>query len=181
VNLESFLDSAAGLLAIESTAQRPDMLRAALDFVLGFAGPGFTAERFQSGGKPSALVYPERGGAAGGRPEFGVILNGHLDVVPAPPDQFRPVRAGQRLYARGAQDMKVSGLVLTLVFRELARDLPYPLGLQLVTDDGIDAVSFGAGGEGQHGPREYADIATIVPCYEALAGFLTGISPNDPG
>jgi succinyl-diaminopimelate desuccinylase len=135
VNLEPFLDSTARLLAIESTAQQPGGLRDALDFVLDFAGPGWTAECFESNGKPSALVYAMRDGAAGGRPDFGVILNGHLDVVPAPADQFRPHRDGHRLYARGAQDMKVSGLVMALVFRELARDLPYPLGLQLVTDE----------------------------------------------
>jgi succinyl-diaminopimelate desuccinylase len=130
------------LLAIPSTAQRPDELRRALDFVLDFAGAGdgtrtgFTVERFSSGGRPSALVYD-----APSRPDFGVILNAHLDVVPAPEEQFEPRIDGGRLYARGAQDMKVSALAQALVFRELAGTLPYPLGLQLVTDEesgGVD-------------------------------------------
>src|SRR5207245_2049723 len=81
-------------------------LRRALDYVLDFVGPGFTVERFESGGKPSALVYPDAE-----RREFHVILNAHLDVVPAPPDQFRPRREGDLLFARGAQDMKVTGLL----------------------------------------------------------------------
>jgi succinyl-diaminopimelate desuccinylase len=35
-----------------------------------------------------------------------IILHGHLDVVPARPEQFSPVFDGDRLYGRGAYDMK---------------------------------------------------------------------------
>jgi succinyl-diaminopimelate desuccinylase len=37
---------------------------------------------------------------------------------------------------------------------------------------GIDAISFGVGGDGQHGPDEYADTTTIAPYYQALKEFL---------
>ena len=57
MDTESFLARADQLLAIPSTAERPGELRRALDFVIDFAGPGWTVERFESGGKPSALVY----------------------------------------------------------------------------------------------------------------------------
>jgi succinyl-diaminopimelate desuccinylase len=132
MDVELFLARACELLAIPSTSDRPAELRRALEFVLDFVGPGFTAERFSSGGKPSALVYPGTE-----RAEFGIILNAHLDVVPAPPGQFRPHRDGDRLIARGAQDMKVSALLAAQVFRELAARLPYPLALQLVTDEEV--------------------------------------------
>jgi succinyl-diaminopimelate desuccinylase len=132
MDTERFLAAARELLAVPSTADRPDDLRRALDFVVDFTGPGFTVERFESGGKPSALLY--RGTR---RPRFQIILNAHLDVVPAAPEQFRPRRDGDRLYARGAQDMKVSALVEAQVFRELAGVLPYPLALQLVTDEEV--------------------------------------------
>jgi succinyl-diaminopimelate desuccinylase len=135
VELESFLTDVRGLLAIPSTADRLAATRRALDFVLDYVTAGgagnFTVERFTSDGRRSALVYP-----GGQRPEsFRVILNGHLDVVPAPDDQFRPRIDGGRLYARGAMDMKVSALLMARVFRELAPSLPYPAGLQLVTDE----------------------------------------------
>ena len=130
VDLDGFLASARELLAVPSTADRPAELGRALDLVLGYVGGGFTVERFESRGKPSALLY-----AGERRPEFRIMLNGHLDVVPAAPDQFRPRLAGDRLYARGAQDMKVSALAQALAFRELAGRVPYPLGLQLVTDE----------------------------------------------
>lgn len=131
MDTDAFLAQACELLAIASVSDRPPELRRALDAVLAFVGAGFTVERFESGGKPSALVY-----AGPSRPDrFRVVFNAHLDVVPAAADQFRPRRDGDRLYARGAQDMKVTGLVQALVFRELAATLPYPLGLQLVTDE----------------------------------------------
>jgi succinyl-diaminopimelate desuccinylase len=130
---ESFLAAASELLAIQSTADRQTDLNRALDFVVDFVGPGFTVERFESGGKPSALLY-----VPAERPQqFRIILNAHLDVVPAEPAQFRPHRKGDRLYARGAQDMKLSALVEAQVFRELARTVPYPLALQLVTDEEV--------------------------------------------
>jgi succinyl-diaminopimelate desuccinylase len=132
MDIERFLAVARELLAVRSTADRPADLRRALAFVADFAGPGFTVEWFESGGKPSVLMY--RGAHRRG---FQVILNAHLDVVPAPPDQFRPRLEGDRLYARGAQDMKVSALVQAQVFRELAGSLRYPLALQLVTDEEV--------------------------------------------
>ncbi|GAA2610260.1 M20 family metallopeptidase [Paractinoplanes durhamensis] len=129
---ETITDRIAALIAIESTADRPAELRNALDLVLAEAGPGWTVREFTSNGKPSALLHPP------GRPgEFRVILNAHLDVVPAPPEQFVPRRDGDRLYGRGAHDMKAAALVLTGVFRELAADLPYPIALQLVTDEEV--------------------------------------------
>jgi succinyl-diaminopimelate desuccinylase len=132
VNLDALLAAAAELIAVRSTADRPAELGRALDMVIGLAGPGVTVQRFASGGKPSALLC-----AGPPRRDFRVILNAHLDVVPAPPGQFAARRDGDRLYGRGAHDMKVAALVLTQVFRELAAELPYPLGLQLVTDEEV--------------------------------------------
>lgn len=132
VDLDRFLDLSRELLAVPSTADRPPDLSLALELVLDAVGPGFTIEEFTSNGKSSVLLY-----CGATRPAFRVILNGHLDVVPAEPAQFQPRVVGDRLYARGAQDMKVSALVQALVFRDLAPRLPYPLGLQLVTDEEV--------------------------------------------
>ena len=130
--MKNLVGVAEELIAIRSTADRPGELGRALDLVLGFVGAGFTVERFESRGKPSALVY--RGAR---RPHFRVIFNAHLDVVPGADEQFQPRRAGDRLIGRGAHDMKVAALVLADVFRETARELPYPIGLQLVTDEEV--------------------------------------------
>ena len=134
MDLDWFLGAAGELLAIPSTADRPAELHRALEYVLDFVGPGYAVQRFESEGKPSALLYDGRTGQDWDG-SFGVILNAHLDVVPAVADQFRPCRDGDRLYARGAQDMKVSALAEALAFRELAAALPHPVALQLVTDE----------------------------------------------
>ena len=134
LDLDWFLGVAGELLAIPSTADRPAELHRALEYVLDFVGPGFEVRRFESGGKPSALVYASRAREPGDE-TFDVILNADLDVVPAEAGGFQPRRDGDRLYARGAQDMKVSALAEALAFRELAATLPRPVALQLVTDE----------------------------------------------
>ncbi|MFJ6673436.1 M20 family metallopeptidase [Actinosynnema sp. NPDC091369] len=126
------LPPAEELLGIRSTADRPHDLHRALEFVLDLVGPEFTVERFEANGKPSALVH-----LGADRPHFRVLFNAHLDVVPGSDEQFRPRRDGDRLIARGAQDMKLSAVVLASVFRETAARLPYPIGLQLVTDEEV--------------------------------------------
>ncbi|AGL17567.1 M20 family metallopeptidase [Actinoplanes sp. N902-109] len=132
VPAREFIAAAGELVAIRSTADRPGELRKALDFVLGQVGPGPAVQRFESRGKPSALVW-----AGGPRPHFRVLLNAHVDVVPAPDEQFRARLDGDRLYGRGTQDMKLAALVLAQVFRDVAPGLPYPVGLQLVTDEEV--------------------------------------------
>ncbi|WP_204452242.1 M20 family metallopeptidase [Actinokineospora baliensis] len=138
MDIREFLALGEELLAIPSTADRGAELERALEFTLGVVGPGFTVERFVSNGKPSALVY--RGAR---RPQFRVLLNGHLDVVPGTPEQFQPRRDGDRLFARGAQDMKLSALAQAMAFRDAPAEVP--VGLQLVTDEevgGYDGTAF---------------------------------------
>src|ERR671933_2975893 len=49
-----------------------------------------------------------------------VVLHGHLDVVPAHPEQFVPAVEGERLYGRGAYDMKGGLAAMMCATRELA-------------------------------------------------------------
>lgn len=128
-------DLLMNMLQIESTEHAPSNLHAIIDLVSKYVtSQGFTVERFESAGKPSMLAYK---GAA--RPKrFKVLLNGHLDVVPASIDgQFRPFVRGDRLYGRGTQDMKGGASCIIEVFCELAHTLDYPIGLQLVTDEEV--------------------------------------------
>ena len=130
--MDDVITTASELIAVRSTADEPDELRRALTRVLDFVGPGFAVRRYESNGKPSALVHPH--GAQG---PFRVVLNAHLDVVPGQPEQFTPRRAGGRVHGRGAQDMKFAAVVLADVFRRLAGELTVPIALQLVTDEEV--------------------------------------------
>ena len=53
--------------------------------------------------------------------KFKIILNAHLDVVPGNKNQFVPKVVGDRLYARGAYDMKSSAIVMMSVFKDIAK------------------------------------------------------------
>src|SRR5579862_6285724 len=57
---------------------------------------------FVSDGIPSLLFTNQK------QPnkEFKIILNAHLDVVPAAAEQFIPIEKDGKLYGRGAYDMK---------------------------------------------------------------------------
>jgi succinyl-diaminopimelate desuccinylase len=102
-------------------------------------------------------------------------------VVPADPDQFVPRIVDGRLVARGAQDMKVSALVMALAFRTLAPGLPYPLGLQLVTDEEVGGYD-GTRHQVQQGVRgdfviigEYTGLDIVADSKGLLHGRLHAV------
>ena len=49
-----------------------------------------------------------------------IVLHGHLDVVPGRPEQFEPRIDGDRLYGRGAYDMKGGLASMICAFRDVA-------------------------------------------------------------
>jgi len=131
---EDLLEATKQLVAIPSTSHDPQALQQALDFMAARvwnACPDVTVERFESNGIPSFLAY--RGTK---RPDkFHLILNGHLDVVPGKPEQYKAVIKDGKLYGRGVYDMKAACIILADVFCEFVNKVPYALGLQIVTDE----------------------------------------------
>lgn len=123
---------ASRLIAIRSTADDASSLRRVIAEAMKPLS-GYTVHTFERNDRPSVLVAnrTER------TERFRVIINAHLDVVPAPDASFTPVIDGDRLYGRGALDMKGAAAASIVVFARMARQLPYPVGLQLVTDEEI--------------------------------------------
>lgn len=60
-----------------------------------------------------------------------VLLHGHVDVVPGLPEQFEPRHEGERLFGRGAYDMKgaLAALLLALTDLRDQRDVRVRLGV----------------------------------------------------
>jgi succinyl-diaminopimelate desuccinylase len=133
--MSTFLAAAKQLLAIESTADRPADLHAAVDFIADTLADEkeITIERFERNNKPSLLAYfgPTR------PKQFKILFNGHIDVVSGSSEQFKPFVKDGNLYARGASDMKVATLTMADVFKRHCADLDYPLGLQIVSDEEV--------------------------------------------
>lgn len=103
--------------------------------------PDYSFETYVSNTLPS-LLYTNKPNET---KKFKIILNGHLDVVPAPHEQFEPIEKDGKLYARGAYDTKAATAAMILVFKELGHKLNYPLGLQLTTDEelgGMDGTAY---------------------------------------
>lgn len=135
MNEQELIAATKQLIRIQSTADNPQELAKAIALVRGIVGlaPGVTIEEFEDNGKLSFLAYIGKR-----RPdEFKVLLNGHVDVVAARPEQFRPHIDGDRFYGRGTLDMKTTALVLADIFCRTAPYVAYPLGLQIVSDEEV--------------------------------------------
>lgn len=133
---QELIEKTKQLIKIRSTADNPAAQREAVQFVADAVKqecPDVTIEWFESNGKRSFLAYREAV-----RPKkFKILLNGHVDVVPATDEQFEPYVKDGRLYGRGALDMKGTTLALAKVFCEMVNEVPYDLALQIVCDEEV--------------------------------------------
>lgn len=122
------------LIAFPSTADRPADLVAVVDYVERYARAidGLIVQRFNIQDKPSLMVTLRNTTTP------ALMLNGHLDVVAARPQQYAAEIRDGRIYGRGSQDMKGACAVLMRVMKDLAA-LPQPpdVGFMFVGDEEI--------------------------------------------
>lgn len=150
------------LVRIESIADRPEKLTAAIDYVAAYLDtiPGIFVERSESGGKPAIVATLRETRAP------ALMLNGHLDVVVGQPAQFEPELRDGRIYGRGSQDMKGSAAVMLRLIKDLAARPERPdVGFQFVTDEEIGG-ALGTGRLLEEGWR---------------CGFMLCLEPTDLG
>jgi succinyl-diaminopimelate desuccinylase len=84
---------------------------------------------FMHNGRPvlAATVGPATGTT--------IVLHGHLDVVPARPEQFSPRVEGDRLYGRGAYDMKGGLASMMLAVHDLVAQSEVRVHFVCVADE----------------------------------------------
>ena len=127
------LRTCASLIEVPSTDDNPkglqEVVRRVRDF---FQDVPVTIHESEHGGYPSIVITT----TATKCPK--IMLHGHVDVVPGRPEQFEPEVVGDRLFGRGAVDMKGFVAVAMHVIRDLALG-PYPpdVGLMINTDEEI--------------------------------------------
>jgi succinyl-diaminopimelate desuccinylase len=105
-------------------------LRQAAQFVGGWLESNdIKAEQGSARGLPvtTAQVGPEEAPT--------LVLHGHMDVVPGGRDQFEPRVSGDRLFGRGAYDMKGALAVMLLVLFNLRDQEEVCLRLGIVSDE----------------------------------------------
>jgi succinyl-diaminopimelate desuccinylase len=116
------------LISFETTD--PDGISEAAGFVQGWLGArGIESKGSEVRGLP--VVMAEVGPAAAPT----VVLHGHIDVVPAHPDQFTPRIEGDRLIGRGAYDMKGAVAAMMLVAAALRDQDRVRVRLGIVGDE----------------------------------------------
>jgi succinyl-diaminopimelate desuccinylase len=116
------------LIAYDSS--RPDEIRLAAGFVKGWL-EARDIEARQIGVRDLPVTIAEIGPAAGPT----VLLHGHLDVVPGRPGQFEPRLDGDRLFGRGAYDMKGALAAMLLVLHDLRDRAKVRVRLGVVPDE----------------------------------------------
>lgn len=122
------------LIAIPSVSDDAAGRSAVIDFIEQWCRklPGVHVVRYESNGFPSLVA------AFDAQPAKALMLNAHVDVVPARPDQFTPFERDGRIYGRGSQDMKGAAAGMLLLLKGLAEAGQHPrIAWQFVTDEEI--------------------------------------------
>jgi succinyl-diaminopimelate desuccinylase len=122
------IDLAKRLIAFDTSSD--EGLRRAAEFIGGWLeSRDITAEQTIARGLPVTK-------AEVGPPDAPtLILHGHMDVVPGGADQFKPRLEGDRLYGRGAYDMKGALAVMMLVLHNQREQDTVRLRLGIVSDE----------------------------------------------
>jgi len=119
------------LISFKTISDNIEELNNALEFIKKELG-GFIIEEYEKNKIKSLLIYNHK---PNNNKKFRLILNGHLDTIPGKSNQYIPKIVDDRLYGVGSLDMKGGLSVITCVFKELAKNLSYPLALQITTDE----------------------------------------------
>src|SRR3712207_528352 len=67
-----------------------------------------------------------------------VVFHGHLDVVPGRPEQFAPRVDGDKLFGRGAYDMKGGLAAMMMATRDVAEQSAVRVHFLCVSDEESD-------------------------------------------
>lgn len=130
--LKNILSLAKDLMNIPSETQNTEEVKRAVVLVRKELN-GFFIQDYENHGYPSFVAHNQNQECN----KFEIILNAHVDVVPGGEKQYQPFEKDGKLYGRGAYDMKAAAAVMTLVFKEVARKVTYPLALQIISDEEV--------------------------------------------
>jgi succinyl-diaminopimelate desuccinylase len=126
--MDELVDLARRLISYDTSKSEP--VHEAAGFIKGWLGSrGIDARQDWVRDLPVTLaeVGPESGPC--------VVLHGHIDVVPGLPGQFEAHIDGERLYGRGAYDMKGALAAMLLVFASMRDQGEVRVRLGVVADE----------------------------------------------
>src|SRR6266567_2944085 len=122
------------LIAIPSVSSDIVELENVIDFAQNyFSSTKLSVKKFVSNGYPSLLISKNP------QTKFRLILNAHLDVVPAAEQMFALQMKENIATGRGVFDMKGAAAVMMTLFKDLSQGdkLPEDVALMLVSEEEI--------------------------------------------
>lgn len=121
------------LIKFKTTSSNESELFKVIDYVdRYFNNYDVLKRRFENNRKPSIVIQTKN------TKKPKIILNGHLDVVPAEDAQFSPRVVDGKIFGRGASDMKGVDAAMIIAFCELLKEkTSLDLALMLTTDEEI--------------------------------------------
>jgi succinyl-diaminopimelate desuccinylase len=134
VSRDALVSLTKDLVAIPSVSDDAAQRTAVIDYIEQFcrALPGVHVARHESNSFPSLVAAFDE------TPAKALVLNAHVDVVPARAEQFEPFERDGKLYGRGTQDMKGAAAAMLLLLQALAEADERPnVAWQFVTDEEI--------------------------------------------
>ncbi len=147
------------LIRFKTETKKQDEVKRAIAYIAKlFEGTSYAVKRFTKNGVHSLLVYPRK--TDWKNPE--VLLNGHIDVVPASEaGQYTPFKRGNRVFGRGASDMKGGLASLIVALLELdARHVRHGAALLVNGDEEVG---------GAHGAGHLVNKIGIRPKFVIVA------------
>jgi succinyl-diaminopimelate desuccinylase len=118
---------------ISYDTSKPEELIAAAGFVKGWLeSRDIAVHEHDHNGLPALVAEI---GPSGSRDVPCVVFHGHLDVVPGRPEQFEPRVEGDRLFGRGAYDMKGGLAAMMCALKDLAASTPVRVRLMCMPDE----------------------------------------------
>lgn len=135
---DALIETTKDLIRFKSNESRPEERQRCADYIEHyFSDTPLRVERMQNNGHESLVVTK-------GTKTPKVMLSGHYDVIDAQEEQFKPRQDGDKLYGRGALDMKGGDAVMMALVKEFAQT-KHDVGLMLTGDEeigGFDGTEF---------------------------------------
>ncbi|MBS3107609.1 M20/M25/M40 family metallo-hydrolase [Candidatus Woesearchaeota archaeon] len=127
--MQEIIELTKKLIEFETIKDKPEKIRDCLEFIKEyFSSKDFVVKEMQQNGNFSLFITYRNTK----NPE--IIFSGHIDVVPGEPEQFKPKVNGNKLYGRGASDMKV-GIAAMMVLMKHFKDKKPDIGLMMTSDE----------------------------------------------
>jgi len=129
------------LVGFRTTKDKPEQITNCVSYIKQyFADSDVVIEEYEQNNKPSLFI------SFFGSEKTELILHGHIDVVEANPEQFKSFIKNNKIYARGAADMKGGLAALMLIMKQFSsRENKPKMGLMVVSDEeigGYDGTGF---------------------------------------